>query len=105
MYMQARNSCGLGPCGLGEIDWGGILKDVVGGYAAVKTADAQADIMKMQIQAQQTRDAELARQLSVSYQMNPQYSGTYGAAPQSSNMMPILLIGGAALAIFLLMRK
>lgn len=97
MYVQSQN--------LGEIDWGGLLKDVVGGYAAVKTADTQADIMKMQIQAQQARDAEMARQMSLTYSLNPQYGGTYGAGPQPSNLMPILLIGGTALLLFFMLKK
>lgn len=93
MYMQARNG------GMGEIDWGGILKDAVGGYVAVKGAQTQADILKTQLAQQK------AQQDAMIYQLSPQYSPQYGApVSQQSNLMPILLIGGAALVLFFLMK-
>ena len=99
MYMQARNN------GMGEIDWGGLLKDVVGGYAAYKTVDTQADLAKAQLQTQQAQQAEATRQASLMYSLSPQYSPQYGA-PQSSqpDMTTLMLIGGAALLLFILMK-
>jgi hypothetical protein len=44
-YPQARN-------GMGEIDWGSIIKDVTGGYVAVKTAQAAAKTAQTQAQTQ-----------------------------------------------------
>lgn|SRR5574337_583822 len=99
-YSQGRN-------GLGDIDWNSILKDVVGGYTAYKAVSTQADIAKMQLQQQQQAQALATQQQQrlLAYQLNPQYSGTYGGAvPTSSNMMPILLIGGAAVLLLMLMK-
>lgn len=99
MYMQARN---LG--GLGDIDWNSIIKDVVGGYAAVKSVQTQASLVKAQTQAAQQQQA-LAQQNALMYSLNPQYSPQYATQPQqSSGMMPILLLGGAAVLLFYLMK-
>lgn len=97
MYTQSVN-------GLGEIDWSNLLKDVVGGVVAYKTADAQLDLVKAQ-QAQQLAQQQAQRD-ALAYQFNPQYSPQYGVPQsQSSNLMPILLLGGAAVALFFLMRN
>lgn len=104
MYIQGKNA-GLG--GLGDIDWNSIIKDVVGGYAAVKTAQTQASLTKQQLQLQQQQQnaAIYAQNAALQYQLNPQYSGTYGGAiPQSSNMMPLILIGGGALLLLMLIK-
>lgn len=94
MYMQSRNN------GMGEIDWGGILKDAVGGYVAVKGAQTQADILKTQLAQQKA-----VQDASMLYQLNPQYSPQYGVPQtQQSNLVPIMLIGGAALLLFFLMK-
>jgi len=98
MYMQAQNFPGDNT-GLGEIDWSGIIKDVVGGYAAVKTVQSQTKLAE-----QQAQQAQQAQQLALQYQLNPQYSGQYSTGAQSSNLMPLLLIGGAVLAVFFLMK-
>lgn len=98
-YTQGRN-------GLGDIDWNSIIKDVVGGYAAVKSVQSQADLVKAQTQAAQARTALPGGMPSpLAYQLNPQYSPQY-AMPQAqqSNMMPLLLIGGAALLLVFLMK-
>lgn len=97
MYVQGRNP------GLGEVDWNSILKDVVGGYTAYKAVSTQADLAKSQLQLQQQQTQQ---QRLLSYQLNPQYSGTYGgSAPvASSNMMPLLLIGGGAILLLMLMK-
>lgn len=94
-YTQGRN-------GLGDIDWNSIIKDVVGGYAAVKTVQTQADLVKAQQKAAQ---AQTALPSPLAYQLNPQYSPQY-AMPQTqqSNLTPILLIGGAALLLMFLMK-
>ena len=96
MYIQARNN------GLGEIEWSNILKDIVGGYTAYKTASTQADILKLQ--AQQQIEQQKAQQAMLAYQFSPQYSPQYGAPTQQQNLMPILLLGGAALLVFFLMK-
>ena len=99
MYMQARSN------GMGEIDWGGILKDAVGGYVAYKTVDTQADLAKSQLQAQQAQQAEAARQASLMYSLSPQYSPQYGTGQsQGIDMTMIMLLGGAALVLFILMK-
>jgi len=101
-YNQGRN-------GLGAIDWNSIIKDVVGGYAAVKSVQTQADLVKAQTQAAQAQAARITLPTNMpsplSYQLNPQYSPQY-ATPQAqqSNMMPILLIGGAAVLLLFLMK-
>jgi len=99
MYMQAQN-------GLGTIDWNSIVKDVVGGYAAVKSVQTQADLVQAQAQAQaQQLAAQQAAQTAAIYRANPNYSATYSGQPApSSNLMPILLIGGMALALFFVMK-
>lgn len=95
MYVQGKNQ------GLGEIDWNSIIKDVVGGYAAVKAVQTQASLAKAQINT-----AQMAPQLPINYQLNPNYSPTYAGQPQpqKSNLMPLLLIGGAAVLIFVMMK-
>ena len=99
MYMQARNN------GMGEIDWGGLLKDVVGGYAAYKTVDTQADLAKAQLQTQQAQQADAARQASLMYSLSPQYSLQYGTGQsQGIDMTTIMLLGGAVLVLFILMK-
>lgn len=100
MYIQGKNA------GLGEIDWNSIIKDAVGGYAAVKSVQTQADLVKQQqqLQTQQLQQAQAAQQAALAYQYNPSYSGTYGAPAQSSNLMPLLLLGGAAVLIFVMMK-
>lgn len=103
MYMNTYSRSGLG-----EIDWNGILKDVVGGYAAYKTVSTQADLAKsqMQLQQQQLQQSQAQQQRLLSYQLNPQYSGAYGGPVPvaSSNMMPLLLIGGGAILLLMLMK-
>lgn len=99
-YTQARN-------GLGDIDWNSIIKDVVGGYAAVKTVQAQTKLA-------QTAAARLAGYAPtlpggmpspLAYQLSPQYSPQYAMPqPQSSNLMPILLIGGGALLLMFMLK-
>lgn len=102
MYIQGRNP------GLGDIDWNSILKDVVGGYTAYKAVSTQADLAKsqLQLQQQQLQQQQAQQQRLLSYQLNPQYSGTYGgpAPVASSNMMPLLLIGGGAILLLMLMK-
>lgn len=101
MYMQGKNP------GLGDIDWNAIIKDVAGGYAAVKSVQAQTSLAKQQLQLQQQQqNAAIASQnAALQYQLNPQYSGAYGGAvPQASNMMPLILLGGAAVILFMLMK-
>lgn len=93
MYVQSRN--------LGEIDWSALLKEAVGGYAAVKTVQAQTDLVKLQAKQQQEAQNALL------YQLNPQYSPSYGvpgAPSTSSNIGVYLLLGGAALALYFLMK-
>lgn len=101
MYMQGTNG------GLGEIDWSGIIKDVVGGYTAVKTVQSQTKLTQAQIEAAKAQPFGIPSQLpaNLQYQLNPQYSGNYGMPPQpTSNLMPILLLGGAALVLFMVMK-
>lgn len=99
MYIQGTNSGN----GLGDLDFGSIVDKLVSGYAAYSTTKAQTDLAKAQIQAQQAQAQ--AQQNALLYQLSPQYTGNYstGAAP-SSNLMPILLIGGAALLMFFMLK-
>lgn len=97
MYTQGCN-------GMGEIDFGSIIKDVASGYVAYSQAKSATEIAKLQAQQGAALNSFPS---ALNYQLNPNYSGSYGV-PQttSSNMMPILLMGGAAvLVLFLLMRK
>jgi len=95
MYVQTGNNGAMG-----EIDWSGILKDAVGGYVAVKGAQTQADILKTQLAQQKA-----AQDAAMSFQLSPQYSPQYGVPQaQQSNMLPIILIGGAALLLFFLLK-
>lgn len=101
MYIQGKNA------GLGEVDWSNIIKDVVGGYAAVKTAQSQADLAKQQLQLQQQQQnaAIAAQNAALQYQFNPQYSGAYGGAmPQQTNFLPVILLGGAAVLVYMMMK-
>lgn len=104
MYVQAKNLGGLGET---SIDWNSIIKDVVGGYAAVKSVQTQASLTKLQLQqAQQAQNAAIAASYPpVNYALNPQYSGTYGTPQKSSSsLMPVLLLGGAAVVLFMIMK-
>lgn len=96
MYMQETN-------GLGEFNWSKLIESAVTGYSQYRQADAQADLLKMQMQLA-NQQAEAQKQALLYSTMNPQYSPVYGAQPQSSNLMPILLIGGATVLLFFLMK-
>lgn len=95
--MQAKN-------GLGEVDWSGLLKDVVGGAVAYKTADAQIDLLKAQ--QKQAADLQAQQQAALAFQYNPQYSPAYTSPlPQTGiSTTTMLLLGGAALLVFFLMK-
>lgn len=84
--------------GLGETtdssgtNWSDILGSVVKGYTQIETAKQQA----------KTAQA-VATQQAIA--QSPAYSGTYTTVAGTSSMMPVLLIGGAALALFLFAMK
>lgn len=95
MYMQANN---LG--GLGEFDWGQLLDTAVKGYTTIqsqKTAAQQTQALLDLQRAQQQQNALI-------YANNPQYSAAYSGAGQTSNLLPLLMIGGAALLLVFLMK-
>lgn len=93
--MQAKN-------GLGEIDWGDLLKTAVGAYGTVQASKQAIELAKIQSQQNNMLQNPFAF-----YAQNPSYSGTYAPAPVSStaNLMPWLLIGGVALAAFFILKK
>ncbi len=96
MYTQETN-------GLGEFEWSKLIESAVTGYSQYRQADAQADMLKLQMQMQQ-QQAEAQKQAALYSLMNPQYSPVYGAQPQSTNLTPILLIGGTIVLLFFLMK-
>lgn len=98
MYVNTQNR-NLG--GLGEFDWGQLLDTAVKGYATIQTAKSAAELSKSQLELQK----QALQQNAMIYANNPNYSAAYSGAPQSSNVMPFLLIGGAALLLVLLMRN
>jgi len=97
MYMQARN-------GLGEIDWGDLLKTAVGAYGTVQASKQAVELAKIQSQQNNMLQNPFAF-----YAQNPNYSGTYAPAPVpvsgAANLVPWLLIGGVALAAFFILKK
>lgn len=95
MYMQGKNG------GLGEINFSSIVKDVTAAYATIEQAKAAKKIAEINAQN------ALATQTSPFFptQYTGSYSPMYSPAPQTSNIMPLILLGGAALALILLMRK
>jgi|WetSurMetagenome_2_1015567.scaffolds.fasta_scaffold562844_1 hypothetical protein len=95
MYMQGQN---LG--GLGDVDWNALINTAVTGYAQVSQAKAASDLAQKQFDLQQAQ----IKQNQLIYAANPNYSAAYGGASQSSNLMPLLLIGGAALLVVFLMK-
>lgn len=105
MYAQSKN-------GLGEWDVGSIVGTLVKGYGDYSAAKAQADIIKSQAKLDEQRAAleRERQQAALLTRFNPQYSdvysgGAYNSGFKTSNLMPILLIGGLAIAAFLILRK
>jgi hypothetical protein len=75
--------------------WSDILGSVVKGYTQIETARQQA----------KTAQA-IATSPNYSIGVPASYSGTYTTAASVNSMMPVLLIGGAALALlFFAMKK
>jgi len=97
MYMQARNLGGLGEV---DIDWNALINTAVTGYAQVSQAKTASDLAQKQFDLQQAQ----IKQNQLIYAANPNYSTAYGTTSQSSNLMPLLLIGGAALLVVFLMK-
>lgn len=98
MYVQKRVT-NKSRSGLGEWDFSSIVSDIAKAYTGVTQAQAAADIAKAQAQQQAA-----ANQAALALRYNPTYSGTYSGASQSSDMMPIILLAGAGLLVFMLMK-
>lgn len=98
-YPQAKN-------GLGEIDWSGIIKDITGGVVAVKTIQAQTKAAQAAAALQPGMMPSVMGPggMTIPYQYNPQYSPQYTTPQQPSNIMPVLLLGGAALVLFFMLK-
>ena len=84
--------------GMGEVDFSKIVGDLVTGYSTVQQAKAARDIAK----AQAVQPASFYP--PITYAANQPYSPQYTTPAPASNMMPLVLIGGAALLLFFLMK-
>ncbi len=92
MYMKKRS-------GLGEWDFSSIISDIAKAYTGVTQAQAAADIAKAQAQQQAA-----AQQAALALRYNPSYSGTYTGATSTSSMTPIILLAGAGLLAYFLIK-
>lgn len=103
MYMQCKN--GMGGMGfLDDVDWEGLLKGAVSAYGAYKVVDVQSDLAKAQIEAQQQAGTPFFN-YGYNYPTSPVYSSVPASSSTLNSMMPILLIGGLALAAFFILKK